>query len=112
MALLGISLELVDCSSDTWNTGWMRDNARDRPSRNACDETFSTIGKGPRKQWSSFFEGRVVQMFCASSQTVSPTLNGGIGRRHAAVFFFKQKTAYDIWSRRYRWSSLRSVATW
>jgi len=100
MALLGISLELVDCSSDTWNTGWMRDNARDRPSQNACDETFSTIGKGPRKRWSSFFEGRVVRMFRASSQTVSPTLNGGIGRRRAAEWTSYCLRAHDIWSRR------------
>src|SRR5882724_6518409 len=76
MALLGISLELVDCSSDTWNTGWMCDNARDRPSWNACDNTFSMIGKGPRKRWSSFFEGRVVRMFRASSQTF-PDLEWG-----------------------------------
>jgi len=40
------------------------------------------IGKGLRKRWSSFLEGRVVLMFCASSQMVSPTLNGGIGKRH------------------------------
>jgi len=33
-ALLGISLELVGWSSDMWNTGWMRDRARDKPSRN------------------------------------------------------------------------------
>src|SRR5882724_1154215 len=90
----------------------MRDNARDRPSQNACDDTFSTIGKGPRKRWSSFFEGCVVLMFRESSQTVSPTLNGGI-RRHRDV----EWTSYclrsrDIWSQRYKWSSLMSVATW
>src|SRR5882724_10502963 len=55
----------------------MRDNARDRPSRNACDDTFSTIGKGPRKRWMSFFEGRVVWIFRESSQTVSPNLEWG-----------------------------------
>src|SRR5882724_10979833 len=81
MALLGISLELVGCSSDTWNMGSMHDRAKDRPGRNACNDTFSTIRKGPRKRWSSFFEGQVVLMFHESSQTVSPTLNGGIGRR-------------------------------
>src|SRR5882724_2440084 len=90
----------------------MRDSARDRPSRNACDDTFSTIGKGPRKQWSSFFDGRVVRMFHESSQTVSTTLNGGIGRRRDAEWTSYCLRAQDIWSRRYIWSSLRSVATW
>ena len=80
MALLGISLELVGCSSDTWKMGWICNRAKDRPSQNACDDTFSMIEKGPRKQWSSFLEGQVVWMFCASSQTVSLTSNGGIGR--------------------------------
>jgi len=49
MALLGISLELVGCSSDTRKTGWMHDRARDRPSQKAWDDTFSMIRKGPRK---------------------------------------------------------------
>src|SRR5882724_2954445 len=111
MALLGISLELVGCSSDTWKTGWMRNRARDRPSWNTCNDTFSMIGKGPRKRWSSFFEGRVVWMFRESSQMVSPTLNGGIGRHRDAEWATYCLRAQDIWSRRYRWSSLRSVAT-
>jgi len=54
--LLGISLVLVGCSSETWNTGWMRDRARDRPSQNACHDTLSTTGNGPRKRWSSFLK--------------------------------------------------------
>jgi len=57
MVLLGIPLVLVGCSSDTWNTGWIRNSARDGPSRNACNDTFSMIGKGPRKRWSSFLKG-------------------------------------------------------
>src|SRR5882724_3971271 len=112
MALLGISLALVGCNSDTWKMGWMHDRARDRPSRNACDHTFSTIGKGPRKRWLSFFDRRVVRMFRESSQTVSPTLNGGIGRRRDTEWTSYCLRAQDIWSRRYIWSSLRSVATW
>src|SRR5882724_3410850 len=83
-----------------------------RASRNACDDTFSTIGKGPRKRWLSFFEGRVVLMFRESSLMVSPTLNGGIGRRHDVEWTSYCLRAQDIWSRRYKWSSLRSVATW
>src|SRR5882724_9282329 len=98
MALLVISLELVGCSSDTWKTGWMHDTARDRPSQKVWDDTFSTIGKGPRKRWSSFFEGRVVLMFCESNQTVSLTLNGGIGRRHNVEWTSYCLMAWDIWS--------------
>src|SRR5882724_2767759 len=112
MVLLGIPLVLVGCSSDTWNTGWICDSTRDRPSWNTCDDTFSTLGKGPRKRWSSFLEGRVVQIFCKSSQTVSLTLNGGIGRRCDVEWTSYCLRARDIWLRRYRWSSLRSVATW
>src|SRR5882724_9050488 len=90
----------------------MHDRAKDRPSRNACDDAFSRIGKGPREQWSSFFEGRVVLMFCKSIQTVSLTLNGGIGRHHDAEWTSYCLRAQAIWSQRYRCSSLRSVATW
>src|SRR5882724_9570754 len=102
MALLGIPLELVGCSSDTWNMGWMQDRARDRPRRNTCDDTFSTIGKGPRKRWSSFLEGRVVQMFRESSQTVSPTLNEGIRRHRDTAWASYSLRVQVIWSRRYR----------
>src|SRR5882724_9385386 len=97
MALLGIPLELVGCGSNTWNMGWMCNRARDRPSQNACDDTFSTIRKGPRKWWLSFFEGRVVLMFHESSQTVSPTLNGGIRRHHDAEWTSYCLRAQDIW---------------
>src|SRR5882724_7186841 len=112
MALLGISLERVGCSSDTWKTGWMHDRARDRPSQNACDDTFSTIRKGPRKQWSSFFEGQVVLMFHESIQTVSLTLNWGIGRHCDVEWTSYCLREQETWSRRYRCNSLRSVATW
>src|SRR5882724_8833144 len=74
----------------------MRDRARDRPSWNACDDT-SIIRKGPRKQWSSFFEGRVVLMFCESSQTVSLTLNWGVRRHHDAEWASFCLRARDIW---------------
>jgi len=55
--------------------------ARDRPSQNACDDTFSMIGKGPQEVMVELLQGRVVLMFRESSQTVALTLNGGIGRR-------------------------------
>src|SRR5882724_4684203 len=103
MVLLGIPLALVGCSSDTWNTGWICNNTRDRPSQNTCDDTFSTIGKGPRKRWSSFLEGWVVQIFHESSQTVSPTFNRGIGRCHDAEWTSYCLRARDIWLKRYRW---------
>src|SRR5882724_6730967 len=107
MALLVISLELVGCSSDTWKTGWMHDTARDRPSQKVWDDTFSTIGKGPRKQWSIFFEGWVVWMFCESSQTVFPTLNGGIGRCHNTEWTSYCLRVCETWLQRYRCRSLR-----
>src|SRR5882672_9433747 len=101
ITLAGITLELVGCSSDMWNTGWMRDRARDRPSRNTCDDTFSMIGKGPRKRWSSFFEGHVVLILRESSHMVSPTRNGGIGSRRGAEWTWYCLRAWAIWSRRY-----------
>src|SRR5882724_7801028 len=112
MVLLGISLGLVGCSSDTWKTGWMCDRARDRPSQKECYDTFSVIGKGPRKRWLRFFKGRVVLLFHKSSQTVSLTWNGGIGRCCDAEWASYCLRAQEIWSWRYRCNSLRSVVTW
>src|SRR5882724_8657826 len=90
----------------------MCDRARDRPSRNACNDTFSMSRKGPRKRWSSFFEVRVVLMFHESSQTVSLTLNWGIIRHRNAEWTLYCWKPREIWSQRSRCSSLRSVATW
>src|SRR5882724_10235816 len=70
------------------------------------------IRKGPRKQRSSFFKGQVVQMFHESSQTASPTFNGGIRRHCNTEWASYCLRVQAIWSRRYRCSSLRSVATW
>src|SRR5882724_10232819 len=107
MALLGISLELVGCSSDTWKTGWMCNRSRARPSWKAWDDTFSMIGKGPRKQWSSLFEGQVILMLCESNQTASPTLNGGIGCCDTEWALYCLR-AQETWLWRYRCNSLIS----
>src|SRR5882724_10613092 len=81
--------------------------ASDRPSQNTCDDTFSIMGKGPKKQWSNFSEGQVVQMFCESSQTMSPTLNGGIGRSHDVEWTSYCLRVHETWSQRYRCNFLR-----
>src|SRR5882724_10117696 len=50
-------------------------------------------------------------MFHESSQTVSPTLNGGIGRHRDVEWTLYCLRAHETWPWRYRCSSLRSVAT-
>src|SRR6266481_8690341 len=46
-------------------------------------------GKGPRKQWSNFFEGHLVLMFLKSSQPESPTLKFGMGPGQSTVHGMK-----------------------
>jgi len=61
IALLGISLEVVGFSSDTWKAGWMHDSTRDRPSQNTWDNTFFTIRNAPGSDYPASLKGKCVR---------------------------------------------------
>jgi len=66
------------------NTGCV-DKARDSPSQNACDDTFSTIEKGPRKRGRASLRGKWFGCSVHLADSV-PDFDGGIGRHaHAGV---------------------------